>query len=428
MFIRGKPAVLAIRPRGDTSKLPMELDISTTLRSALPKVVVGLVFAAVGYNALGLVTGGTGLGPLVAMAFQAAPYVFMLAGLFVFGRGLAQLGDRRTVRVADGTVTVTGKSLFGSENWSEPLSAFEGVRWREIVVHRRSRLSGHGSNNERRARVYQVLDLKHPNPDRCVPLYVTGMRQDRRRGAEGLQKALEKADDPRAHAVLGALAGNLGEEVRPKWEHFSKLLEVPAIDATGGDDQVRAAEDIDKSVKELAVEGKIEADWDDSAPAPAGLSMVQRGDSADPDSQEILVTVHARRFPVWLYGALMAVSGFILILGVSDLSLIAIMFGGGLGAGVYWHWNYENKNPPTVRISRTEVEFNTPNPGNPPTHGIIPHGDIEGVRITNRYDKSAIGPRVAVVTDRGAHEIGAGLSGDGQAWLRDLILSAVAKA
>ena len=428
MIFGRRSAVPSVRPRGALDRLPIDLDLSTSSGTALPKILGGAIFAVLGYNMLGGMAGGGDVGSVAATVFQLAPYVILLAGLVVLTRGIVGLVDRKSARIQNGMVSVTRKSLFGSENWSEPLSAFDGVRWREIVVEHSNRTSGASNRSHLPPLVYQVLDLKHPDPRRCVPLYVTRLNERGGRAAERFRKALEGSDDSRAKAYLREVSGEQDEGLRQKWESLSRLLGVSAIDATGEDVEVRAVEDLDKSVAELAAAGKVEADLDQSSPPPPGLEAVHKGDPADPAAQEILVTIRARRFPLWLYGVLLAAAAILLILGVFDLAFLPIMFGVGLGAGVYWYWNSEGKNPRTVRITRTEVELNTPNPGNKPNHHVIPHGEIEGVRITNRYNQSAIGPRIEVVTDRGEHTIGAGLSTEALAWLRDLIQSAVVKA
>jgi len=392
MFGSDRNAILATRPRGDTSRLPIELDISTSAWVALPKAITGAVIGVLGLMLYGRLPAQTAFGEPVATLFRFAPLVLAIAGALYFVRGAVRLADRRSVRIADGQVTVTGKSLFGSEDWTEPLSAFEGVRWREIVVYRRTGPSTDRPES-RRPRVYQVLDLKHPDPARCVPLHVT----------------------------------RLNELPRAEWEHLAKLLGVPAIDATGAETQVRAAEDVDKSVKELAHEGKIEADWQER-PAPPGLEVVHEGDATAPAGQAIHVTIRAPRFPLWLFGALLAFGTFLCIVGLSDLAFMPILFGGALVTAVVWFWRYEQRNPRSVRITRTAVELHTPTPGNAPTHVTVPHGDIEGVNISSRKDKQSFGKQLRIVTDRDEHVTGSGLSDDALAWLRDLVVSAVAKA
>lgn len=394
MIIGKKPSIITTRIRGNTDQLPMELDISTSLLAALPNVAVGVIFAALGFNLYGNVPASTEFGSVIAFVFQAMPIVFIVAGLAVLVRGVAGLTDRRIVRIDDHGVTVSAKSLFRSQNWSEPLDAFDGVRWRQIVVRVHGN-RGSSSSTIRPPRVYYVLDLKHPDAARCIPLHVT----------------------------------RLDGAIRPKWEHLAKLLNVPAIDERGGETRVRAAEDVDKSIRELTEEGKLEVEWDDRPP-PAGLDLAHEGDAADTDSQVIVVTILARRFPLWLYGAVLVPGAFMLVAGALDLALFPVLFGGGLGAAVIWHWKYEARNPRTVRITRSGVDLETPNPGNPPKRGSVRHSAIESVDIRKQDGDSRgfLGAQLVIVSDQGEHKTGAGLSREGLVWLRDLILAAVAKA
>ena len=392
MIIGGTPSITTTQVRGDTDRLPMDLAISTSLLATLPDIAFGIVLALLGVTLYGSFPTVSAFGSIIESAFHIAPIVIALVGVSVFCRSVVSLIDRRTVKIEDGRVTASRRSLFRSESWSESISAYDGVRWRQIVVYPYGRTSG---NRIRPPRYYQILDLKHPDPTRSVTLHVT--------------------------------RGN--DISRPKWEQFSKLLDVPAIDEAHGETQVRAAGDVDKSIKELSDEGKIQAEWDER-PLPAGLKLMHEGDKADPDQQVIEVTILARLFPVWLYGVILALGTFLLSVGIFDLAFLPVLFGGALGGGVIWHWQYEQRNPRKVRITRSVVEMKTPNPGNPPMHSTIHHGTIESVNISKQVGDShgLLGAQLVILTDQGEYKTGSGLSREGLVWLRDLILSAVAKA
>jgi hypothetical protein len=369
-------------------------------------------------------------GPLLSLVFPYLPLVIVVAGLVMFARGIIGFTDSRTARFEDGQVTVTGKSLLGSENWSEPLNSYDGVRWREIVVHRRAGSSDNSTSNTG-PRIYQVLDLQHPDPARCVPLHVEWMKSGARQKMQQLAKLVKAPvedgtrPDLKDFEALDDIPAK--DETSEKWEHLAKLLSVPAIDTRGGRQQVRAAADVDKSIRELADEGKIQAEWDDRPP-PVGLEVVHEGDTDDPDSQAILVIIRAKKHPVWLYGALLAFSAILVVLGVTDLALLPLIFGGGLGAGVVWHWKSEERNPRTIRITRTQLLIDTPDPGNAARHDVIDHRAIESVEVSGRHDRAVFGSQLIIATDREEYKAGAGLSKDGLAWLRDIIMAAVAKA
>jgi hypothetical protein len=390
MFIGGEPAVLRSRPRGTIDALPIDLDISTSRLSAAPKIVFGAIFVVLGVVVLIGITPQTQHGTLIATLFQAAPFVVILAGVYLFARGSIGWFDKRALHIADGRVAVSGKSFLRSENWSEPLDAYDGVRWREMIVQR---WRGMQSSGNIKPKVYQVLDLKHPDATKCVPLHVT----------------------------------RLNDGTRATWERLARLLDISAIDERDGVARTRASQDVDKSIKDLADEGKIRANFDDSAPPP-GLELLREGSPDQPDLQVMTVVIGAARYPSWLYGGLIAFGGFLIIVGAFDLAALPMIFGGALVAGVYWHWRSESRNLRTVKITRSDLTYDTPNPGKQPTHGVLRHSAIESVHIAKVDERGLLGRQITVSTDQSEHVIGAGLSREALAWLRDLILAAVAKA
>ena len=197
------------------------------------------------------------------------------------------------------------------------MSAYSGVRWQEFVVRKNSS-SGSTSHKTKR---YQYVDLAHPEKYKSVPLFVT------------IRDGVTRAE----------------------WEGLAKLLNVPAIDARGGATQVRAAEDVDKSINELADEGKVAADWSGDAP-PDGLTA----DFGDGDRIE--VTINVRRLPTWLYAVFLVFGGFMLFLGVTDLAMLPLIFGAAVAGGGAWYWRFDGQNPRSVLVTRDEVTFVSPSP------------------------------------------------------------------
>lgn len=122
----------------------------------------------------------------------------------------------------------------GKDRWTEPLDAYEGVLWREEI--RRSSNSSGGSSSYR---VY-FLDLKHArNPERTVPLLF-------RRKEEGL---------------------------RGCWEGAAAALNLPALrELDNGEVIRREAADVDKSLRQLAREGRREVPEDSFTLPPADVT------------------------------------------------------------------------------------------------------------------------------------------------------------
>ena len=91
----------------------------------------------------------------------AGALIGMAIWIVMFGtpawKGLQRLGWRRAITIANDTVTVTDKSLFGIHKWNLPLSSFAGVSH-----HVRTSLSG--TRNE--------LILVHKDHDRCLLIHM----------------------------------------------------------------------------------------------------------------------------------------------------------------------------------------------------------------------------------------------------------------
>lgn len=127
------------------------------LSPALIGLAVPLVVLAAGASAapsaLALITDR----PLATV--QVAVGLILWAGLFLWPltRVVKRLGQRRLVEITASEVTVTDRTMFGTQSWSAPLAGFEGV-----AHHVRSSLSG----------LRHELVLVHGNSTRNVLLAV----------------------------------------------------------------------------------------------------------------------------------------------------------------------------------------------------------------------------------------------------------------
>ena len=381
-IFRSRDDFLKVRTDGDRTRLPMELDISPSKSSAIDRILFGCVFAGVALVVY--LGGGSNSGGLGGSLYSLISLVLVAAGVVQIARVAMTYSHRRRLTVADGTVQVQGGSLLGREYWSEPLSSYHGVRWREFVVRNRNASS---SSASQRAKHYQYVDLAHPDASKSVPLFVT------------IRNGVTRAE----------------------WEGLSKLLGVPAIDARGGETQIRAAEDVDKSIRELANEGKIAAEWSGEA-APREL-LVDYG-----DGDKIIVTITARRLPVWLYTFFFVFGGFMLFLGVKDVALLPLLFGAAVAGGGVWYWRFDGTNPRQIIVTRDEVSIINPSPiaGEPPES--VAHSAIEAVRIVKDEKNKMLGEQLCLATDSNEVKSGHGISKDALEWLRKLIVSAIASA
>ena len=204
----------------------------------------------------------------------------------------------------------------------------------------------------------------------------------------------------------------VGNDPRGHWEAYANLLGLSAIDARDGAEVVRDAADLDKSVKDLAAEGKLDATWDD-APAPDGLTVTSRGSADDADSQVLSVTMDAPSSPL-LLAALGAATVLLVLLALFTLSfapLMGALFAGGIAAALYVA---EKKMPREVHIDRRELRYT--NPIRTRTGFTMPLAEIEAVYLRDIHRMRMMGnmPNLAgqkmiIASDRSEQGIGEGL-------------------
>jgi hypothetical protein len=164
--------------------------------------------------------------------FIALLFPIVGAGLFLFG--VHSLFSRRTVTVDERGVRMERRGLFRRTGWQAPLSSYRGVLTKTVRIRRnKSTVTAHG------------VFLAHREDEKSVPLYV----------------ARDEA------------------EARRQWERAAKRFRLPALEEdASGRETVRELADLDKSVRELAAEGKLDVDFE-ARPPPASLSARYQGDT-----------------------------------------------------------------------------------------------------------------------------------------------------
>ncbi len=125
----------------------------STLGMAILLTPLGLIAADAATNPQVFNTLGEHIGSSLLLAAGVAVGLVLLA--YPLRAGLARLGGRTKVRLADGQVFVERRGVLRSQNWSAPLSQFCGV-----THHIRATLSG--------AR-HEII-LVHPDPAKDVLL------------------------------------------------------------------------------------------------------------------------------------------------------------------------------------------------------------------------------------------------------------------
>ena len=370
----------AARPRETFESLPVTLDLSPSRAVAVGRLLLAVAAFVFAYM-IRAETGPSapGADATVALIVDGVPLAFAAAGVLALATGLVAFLSRREARFDASSVRVTGRTPFGREEWQAPLSAFEGVAWRTV---RRRRRRGPD-------RIFQVIELVHPDPDRTLPLYVRQSRSD----------------------------------ARAEWEAIARALDRPAIDARGGDFHARAPEDLDKSVRELAAEGRARVSWQPGSEPPAGLSWESTGGAG---AESLVVRLHARRLPFWLYVVVAGFGAFVLAVGVADREILAVLIGAGLIGGVAWYWLAEPGRPRELRITRDDIRLADPMPLGR-SAGPLPLDGIEEIRVARPRGGLAAGTLV-IASDRGEIRTGQGLSEEALAWLRDYLTAAVVAA
>ncbi len=147
-----------------------------------------------------------------------------------------KLGKRQTIEISRDLVRVTEKGLYAS-NWDEPVSAFKGILRR---TDEETRAGGGPEGGSMKVTVH-LVELVHPDRRKTIRLY--------------------EADTE--------------EDIRKLWKDAARALHLSALDETSGGMVTCAPEDLDKSIRDLAAEGKISAYFDADTLPPKGIVWKQ---------------------------------------------------------------------------------------------------------------------------------------------------------
>lgn len=369
---------------------------------------------------------------------EVLPVALIAFALLRLIRALLLWKTENHVEVDGHTVTVTMKRWLKSHQWSEPLANYDGVRWKRYVIHSRAnRDSSHRTNDQ--PRFWQVIELAHPDGAKTVPLAVKKTGQANVMDTLALLKksfsASEASDTERAELESEArrLAKQAsGDDLRPRWEAMAASLGLPAIDARDGASEVRQAEDLDKSIRQLADDGRIEADWKGGAP-PSSLAVEQRGSADDPAAQALHLTIHAASVPKPVFYIIGGMGIFFFLLGVLNLDFGAVVGGLLLGGAALGIWYLQRNNPNQITITREEIRYRDPLVQR--RSFVMPLSEIESIKILDRDSESASnrtlkisGKELLLSTDRTERAVGAGLDDNELEWLRGYLVAAIARA
>lgn len=172
--------------------------------------------------------------------------IFTVIGTVLFLSGLDQFFTH-TVTEFDGRIfRYRHKSLFSKRAWDERLSKYEGVL---------ARSEYHPGRKNRSSYTLYIVELLHPDKQRRIKLW--------------------ESCNSSGH--------------RANWETYSRQLALPALWQDKGNEEYtqRAPEDLDKSVRELAAEGKLEISFDSTAAVPEKVELNVQGEQL-----EVVITAH----------------------------------------------------------------------------------------------------------------------------------------
>ena len=302
--------------------------------------------------------------------------IFTVIGIGMVLGGLYMLSCSTTTLLSREQVCVTRTSIFGTKQWTARLSDFTGVG---------SRSEHHSGGKNKPSYTLYIVELLHPDPKKAVRLYESRM--------------------------------DLG--IRGIWENACRVLNLPAVEGEGASLVTRAVEDLDKSVKELAREGKLHVDFDPAKPPPTGLTLKV-------DDKVLELSVKTRKSTA-LSGGLIGIlfSGVFVYIGffIKDCPLIFGIVGSVFMLiviiSVFWMLITTEQ----IRVAKDEIHMLRQTPWGPTNGSRISTTGVETVRIGKKGDQGAAG--ILIETDSGTAIVGAGLPAPCLEWLRNCILKVI---
>lgn len=304
--------------------------------------------------------------------------LFPVIGTGLLLYGLRTLSYRETIKIDPRSVSFESRSLFGHTSWMEPLQRYPGI------IKRTERRSG-GKN--RSSYTLHIIELHHPDKKKRVRLYES-------RSSAGFRQI---------------------------WEDYCRQLNMPALEGPTDNLVSRAVEDLDKSVRDLALEGKLNVDFDPHKPPPAGFELRVDGDF-------LRVTLpKARSSAIGILSVIAFAGVFIFIgFGIDDapvaFGIIGVLFLLLILAGVVWSTITRQ----VLLLGRDRISIFHKTPWGDTTGRFLDPNLIEIVRIGGvRSDNERNG--VLLVTDETTRKIGEGLPPDVLDWLKNCILAVITR-
>ncbi|WP_417914872.1 hypothetical protein [Candidatus Electronema sp. JM] len=309
-------------------------------------------------------------------------FVFTVIITYLFLQGLNQFFTRTVTEFDGNRFYYRHKSLFGSKAWDEPLSKYKGVL---------ARSEYHSGSKNCSSYTLYIVELLHPDKQRRIRLYQSRWSC--------------------SHRAI--------------WKAYSRQLALPALwqDAEKEEYTQYDTKDLGKSVRELAAEGKLDISFNPVATVPESLQLNIQGDQLEVEISNFKIPLKmlplAILMPLGLPAIFIWIGGYVTIVGV----LIVAFFAGAL----IW----ASITTTLVRIKREGLHILSRTPWGETQGKRIRADTIENVRVgKTREDmtgQSQISRAVVVETAAGDYTIGQDIDEDALEWLKNCILSVVAK-
>lgn len=179
--------------------------------------------------------------PVTNNSFSAS-WLFVGLGLFLIVTRLMLLFYGRDFFIGHKFAAVVIQKPFEhSTRMADSLNEYLGVRYRTRIVN----VLGLTSFTQ------HIIDLQHPNETKTIPLYIT----------------------------------KNGENISQKWEELARQLQMPALFNTAEGIIEIAPEDIQKSLPDLIVQGKIPVSDKNLYKVPHSFKIVENADTCQIDPQ-----------------------------------------------------------------------------------------------------------------------------------------------
>lgn len=351
----------------DVSRKPFAVTIQAPRAGLFIVALFGVVFG--------------GVAPMFALAGGAfdpiSSVVFPVIGVGVLFFAFLSFRWRLEIRIDGDRVTVRERSIKGWSEFIEPLANYRGVQARsEYRSHRNSR-----------GYVLQYLDLVHADPARTVPL----------------------------------LRAKQDVVPRAEWEAYAKTFDLPALQLDGDRVVQRDVADLDKSLKELAEEGKVVRPATTVGPPPKSVNVAAGAD-------QIAITTFLSPIIPLIGGVFLFIAGVGPFSGGMDAPPIVAMLIGGvmtvIGLCLLIGF-FVGRVCILIRRDRIESFFKFPIVGRL-HHQSMAHDDIEAVTV--RHEKGNAVKSLVLEGDANTMTVVQGVSRKRLEWLRDYMTEAVITA